>query len=49
MAAGSLVVDGLCLSDQFVGSRLTKEGLIAAAAAGAARLTASGQALLEAV
>jgi hypothetical protein len=49
MAAGSLVVDGLCLSDQFVGSRLTKEGLIAAAAAGAARLTASGQALLETV
>jgi hypothetical protein len=47
VAAGSLVVDGLCLSDQFVGPRLTKAGLIAAAA-GAARLTASGQALLEA-
>jgi hypothetical protein len=47
ISAGSLVVDGLCLSDQFVGPRLETEGLIAAATAGPAHLTASGRALLE--
>ena len=42
-----LVVDGLCLADQFVGARLTAAGLIAAAQeTGRALLTTSGQALL---
>jgi hypothetical protein len=47
--AGVLVVDGLCLSDQFAGARLTAAGLIAVAKeSGRALLTASGQALLSA-
>jgi hypothetical protein len=46
---GTLVVDGLCLSDQFAGSRLTAAGLIATGAQpGPARLTATGAALLAA-
>ena len=45
---GSLIVDGLCFSDQFAGLRLTTAGLISAVA-GRARLTPSGQALLAAV
>jgi hypothetical protein len=44
---GVLAIDGLGCCDQFVGPRLTTAGLIAAAQ-GRARLTASGQALLEA-
>lgn len=48
-AGGALVVDGLCLSDQFAGSRLTAAGLIAAAAgSGPALLTPSGHAVLQA-
>lgn len=44
----SLLIDGLCCCDQFVGARLTRAGLIAATGSrcGPARLTASGQALL---
>jgi hypothetical protein len=45
---GVLVVDGLRLSDQFAGLRLTAAGLIASAGSGPARLTSSGQALLAA-
>jgi hypothetical protein len=46
---GSLVVDGLCFTDQFAGSRLTAAGLIAAAKdTGRALLTTTGQALLAA-
>jgi hypothetical protein len=46
---GVLVVDGLCLADQFAGSRLTAAGLIAAATeTGRALLTASGRELLGA-
>jgi hypothetical protein len=46
---GVLVVDGLCLSDQFAGPRLAAAGLIAAGSQpGPAQLTASGQALLAA-
>jgi hypothetical protein len=46
---GVLVVDGLCFSDQFAGPRLTAAGLITAGPERSpARLTASGQALLEA-
>jgi hypothetical protein len=42
-----LVVDGLCFTDQFTGSRLTEAGLIAAATGtGRALLTASGKALI---
>jgi hypothetical protein len=45
---GALVVDGLCMSDQFVGPRLLAAGFIAAGPRpGPARLTASGAALLE--
>jgi hypothetical protein len=45
-----LVVDGLCFSDQFAGTRLASAGLIAAATeTGRALLTASGRALLGAV
>ena len=45
----ALVVDGLCFSDQFAGSRLTRAGLIASTAGdGPVRLTPSGHALLEA-
>ena len=47
-SGGALVVDGLCFSDQFAGRRLSAAGLIAAGAAGLARLTPSGQALLTA-
>jgi hypothetical protein len=46
----ALVVDGLCVSDQFVGPRLLAAGFIAAGPRpGPARLTPSGAALLEAV
>lgn len=45
---GALVVDGLCLSDQFTGARLTSAGLIDAARPGPARLTATGIAVLQA-
>lgn len=48
-AGMSLVIDGVHCCDQLVGPRLTGAGLIAAGARpGPARLTASGQALLEA-
>jgi hypothetical protein len=48
-AGHALIVDGLCLADQFTGPRLTSAGLIAAAAeSGHAHLTASGRALLTA-
>jgi hypothetical protein len=48
-SGGVLVVDGLCLSDQFTGPRLTAAGLIAtAAASGPALLTPSGHAVLSA-
>jgi hypothetical protein len=49
-AWGSLTIDGICCSDQFVGLRLARAGLIAAAGSrsGPARLTESGQALIEA-
>jgi hypothetical protein len=44
-----LVVDGLCLADQFACPRLTAAGLISAAAdTGRALLTASGRELLGA-
>jgi hypothetical protein len=48
--AGALVVDGLCCSDQFVGPRLARAGLIASTAgsAGPARITAAGQSALAA-
>jgi len=46
--AATLVVDGLCLSDQFAGSRLTQAGLIAAVRTGFAALTPSGAAALAA-
>jgi hypothetical protein len=45
---GVLVVDGLCLCDQFAGPRLTAAGLITSAGPGPARLTPSGHALLAA-
>jgi hypothetical protein len=50
IAAGALVVDGLCCSDQFVGLRLTRAGLIApkAGATGPAHLTTAGQHALAA-
>jgi hypothetical protein len=42
-----LIVDGLCCSDQFAGSRLTAAGLITASgASGLAQLTAAGRAAL---
>jgi len=45
----SLVIDGLCCSDQFVGPRLASAGLIAVSTTPApARLTTSGIALLQA-
>lgn len=45
----ALVVDGLCVCDQFVGPRLVAAGFIAAGPArGAARLTTSGAAQLAA-
>ncbi|WP_219417058.1 hypothetical protein [Pseudonocardia nigra] len=43
----ALVVDGLACCDQHVGARLARAGLIGAAA-GPARLTATGRALLDA-
>ena len=46
--AGSLVVDGLCVSDQFSGRRLTQAGLIAAPVRGPVELTSSGRALINA-
>jgi hypothetical protein len=46
-AADTLLVDGLCCCDQFVGPRLARAGLIAARP-GPARLTEDGEALLEA-
>jgi hypothetical protein len=46
--SGSLVVDGLCLADQFTGPRLTKAGLIATSVGGPVVLTPSGRALLYA-
>jgi len=46
---GVLVVDGLCVSDQFAGPRLRAAGLIATGPSlGPARLTASGRAMLAA-
>lgn len=47
---GLLAVDGLGISDQFVGARLAKAGLIAASGRGpgSVRLTPSGHALLAA-
>jgi hypothetical protein len=48
-ACDALVVDGLCVCDQFVGPRLRAAGFIAAGPLpGRARLTATGAALLEA-
>jgi hypothetical protein len=45
----ALVIDGLCVCDQFVGPRLRAAGFITAGLLpGPARLTASGAALLEA-
>lgn len=47
---GLLAVDGLGISDQFVGARLSRAGLIAAAGSGpgSVRLTPAGSALLAA-
>ena len=45
---GSLVVDGLCVADQFSGRRLSQAGLIAAPTCGPVELTSSGRALLDA-
>jgi hypothetical protein len=45
---GSLVVDGLCVADQFSGRRLNQAGLIAAPLRGPVELTSSGRALLNA-
>jgi len=42
----TLVIDGFCCSDQFVGPRLASAGLIAVG--DSARLTPSGLALLQA-
>jgi hypothetical protein len=44
----ALLVDGICLADQFAGPRLTAAGLIVSATPGndELRLTASGRALL---
>lgn len=49
-AAVSLVIDGMCVCDQLVGPCLARAGLIATNGSrpGPARLTPSGQALLEA-
>ena len=47
-AGGALIIDGLCFSDQFAGSRLRAVGLIDAAASGRALLTPSGHAVLAA-
>jgi hypothetical protein len=50
LTAVSLVIDGMSCCDQLVGPRLAQAGLIAASGArpGPARLTPSGQALLQA-
>lgn len=48
LAGPTLLVDGLCCADQFLGARLTEAGLIDATAIGPACLTASGRAVLEA-
>ncbi|MFB9385597.1 hypothetical protein ACFFTK_20795 [Pseudonocardia petroleophila] len=49
LAGPTLLVDGLCCADQFLGARLTGAGLIdTAARPGPARLTASGRELLGA-
>jgi hypothetical protein len=47
ISTGTLVVDGLCFCDQFVGPRLTQAGLIATGT-GPATLTTRGKALLAA-
>jgi hypothetical protein len=47
IAGSSLLVDGLCCADQFVGLRLTSAGLISARP-GPAALTSAGHALLDA-
>ncbi len=49
-ANASLIIDGLCCSDQLAGLRLTRAGLIAPVGSppGPVRLTAAGRALLEA-
>lgn len=44
--AGTLLVDGMCCCDQFLGSRLVREGLITQEP-GPARLTPVGRALLD--
>lgn len=49
LAGPTLLVDGLCCADQFLGARLTGAGLIdATTATGTACLTASGRAVLDA-
>jgi hypothetical protein len=45
---GPLAVDGIGISDQFVGMRLARAGLIATAGPGPVHLTLSGRALLAA-
>jgi len=47
IAGSSLLVDGLCCADQFVGTRLTSAGLITARP-GPAVLTSAGYAVLDA-
>jgi hypothetical protein len=47
ISAEALVIDGLCCSDQFVGPRLTKAGLIASGP-GPAHLTPAGRSVLAA-
>ncbi|QFZ17956.1 hypothetical protein [Saccharothrix syringae] len=44
-ASGTLLVDGICCCDQFVGPRLVRAGLIGDRT-GPARLTPAGRALL---
>ncbi|ONI80639.1 hypothetical protein ALI22I_46110 [Saccharothrix sp. ALI-22-I] len=46
-AAGTLLVDGICCCDQFIGPRLVRAGLISSQS-GPARLTANGRAVLDA-
>lgn len=50
ISAGALVVDGLCCSDQFVGPRLKRAGLITSTPGptGPAYLTPAGQSALAA-
>lgn len=47
ITGSSLLVDGLCFADQFVGTRLTSAGLITART-GPAALTRAGHAVLDA-